>query len=205
MDWERPQRTGLPEAVQCESKSPEQIAAILEAAGERTLFLTRLSPEKRAVLSSALSYHAVSRTAVWGAIPALTRTGAVVVAAGTSDMPVAEEARQTLRFHGLDAPLLADIGVAGLWRLLARVDEIRQHRVVIAVAGMEGALFTVLAGLVAAPVIAVPASVGYGVASGGHAALTSALASCSPGVVTVNIDNGYGAACAALRILGPAQ
>jgi hypothetical protein len=124
-----------------------------------------------------------------------------VVCAGTSDLPVAREAARTLHFAGYDAPVIADVGVAGLWRLMQRIDEIRSFEVVIAVAGMEGALFSVLAGLVDAPVIAVPTSVGYGVAHGGHAALHSALASCATGIVAVNIDNGFGAAGAALRLL----
>ena len=114
---------------------------------------------------------------------------------------MAREAVRALAFAGYQAPLIADVGVAGLWRLMQRIDEIRSHRVVIAVAGMEGALFSVLAGLVAAPLIATPTSVGYGVAAGGRAALNSALASCAAGLTCVNIDNGFGAACAALRIL----
>jgi NCAIR mutase (PurE)-related protein len=101
--------------------------------------------------------------------------------------------------------VIADVGVAGLWRLLRRLEEIRAFKVVIAVAGMEGALFSVLAGLVEAPVIAVPVSVGYGVAAGGQGALSSALASCAPGLVTVNIDNGFGAACAAIKMLRVAR
>ncbi|MPT24476.1 MAG: nickel pincer cofactor biosynthesis protein LarB, partial [Starkeya sp.] len=135
---------------------------------------------------------------------ALSEARIAVVAAGTSDLPVAREVVRTLAFNGQGARLVADVGVAGLWRLMERIEEIRACRVVIAVAGMEGALFSVLGGLVAAPVIAVPTSVGYGVAEGGRAALTSALASCAPGVVAVNIDNGFGAACAALKMLGPA-
>jgi NCAIR mutase (PurE)-related protein len=110
----------------------------------------------------------------------------------------------TLAFHGYEAPIIADVGVAGLWRLMERLEEIRGFRVVIAVAGMEGALFSVLAGLLGAPVIAVPSSVGYGVAAGGHVALNTALASCAPGLVVVNIDNGFGAACAAIAMMGVA-
>jgi len=109
--------------------------------------------------------------------------------------------RASLAFAGYVAPIVADVGVAGLWRLMRRIDEIRAFRVVIAVAGMEGALFSVLSGLVEAPVIAVPTSIGYGVAAGGRTALDSALASCATGVVAVNIDNGFGGASAALRIL----
>ncbi|MBL8704068.1 MAG: AIR carboxylase family protein, partial [Rhodospirillales bacterium] len=107
----------------------------------------------------------------------------------------------TLRYYGVGVSEIADVGVAGLWRLTARLDEIRRHKVVIVAAGMDAALPSVLGGLVAAPVIAVPTSVGYGVAVGGQTALNAALASCAPGVTVVNIDNGYGAACAALRIL----
>ena len=129
------------------------------------------------------------------------KPGIGIVAAGTSDLPIAAEAARTLAFLGFDAPVIADVGVAGLWRLMRRLDEIRAHRVVIAVAGMEGALFSVLAGLIDAPVIAVPASVGYGVSAGGMAALHSALASCAPGVLTVNIDNGFGAAVAAVKMV----
>jgi len=114
---------------------------------------------------------------------------------------VAQEAVRTLRFQGQAALLVADVGVAGLWRLLARVEELRAMRVVIVAAGMDAALPSVVAGLVPGVVIAVPTSVGYGVAAGGHAALNALLASCAPGLLVVNIDNGYGAACAALRIL----
>jgi pyridinium-3,5-biscarboxylic acid mononucleotide synthase len=123
------------------------------------------------------------------------------VTAGTSDIPVAQEAARTLRFHGHEAANIPDVGVAGLWRLLARLEELRAMPVVIVAAGMDAALPSVVAGLVAGAVIAVPTSVGYGVAAGGRAALHAVLASCAPGLTVVNIDNGYGAACAALRIL----
>ena len=122
-------------------------------------------------------------------------------AAGTSDASVASEAARTLTFSGVKCQTIVDVGVAGLWRLEARLDEIRQADIVIAVAGMDAALVSVLGGLVAAPVIAVPTSVGYGVAAGGSAALHSSLASCAQGVTVVNIDNGFGAACAAVRML----
>ncbi|GLK72990.1 nickel pincer cofactor biosynthesis protein LarB [Ancylobacter dichloromethanicus] len=209
-DWQRAARTGLPEAVLCSAKSPAQLAEILAAARARSarLLLTRLEPAGFAALDaqarSGLDYDAASRTAVLGGPVPLAAASVAVVAAGTSDLPVAREAAQTLAFSGEASLLVADVGVAGLWRLMARIEEIRRFRVVIAVAGMEGALFSVLGGLVSAPVIAVPCSVGYGVAEGGRAALASALASCAPGVVAVNIDNGYGAACAALKMLGAA-
>jgi pyridinium-3,5-biscarboxylic acid mononucleotide synthase len=130
-----------------------------------------------------------------------------VIAAGTSDVYVSREAARTLRYYGQPNVEITDVGVAGLWRLLERIEEIRRMPVVIAVAGMDAALPTVLGGLVPSVVIGVPTSVGYGVASGGEAALRAMLASCAPGLVVMNIDNGYGAACAALRILraiGPA-
>ena len=205
LDWEREQRTGVAEAVLCDGKSAAQIEAILTAAGERRLLLTRLEEAKLAQISpprcAALDYDPLSLTAFHGKVAAPTRIGAGIVSAGTSDLPVAREAARCLAFAGYAAPVVADVGVAGLWRLMRRLDEIRSFKVVIAVAGMEGALFSVLAGLVDAPIIAVPTSVGYGVAVGGHTALNSALASCATGLVAVNIDNGFGGASAAIRIL----
>jgi len=124
-----------------------------------------------------------------------------VVAAGTSDASVAREAARTLTYYGESPAEITDVGVAGLWRLLERIEEIRTMKVVIAVAGMDAALPTVIGGLVAAPVIGVPTSVGYGASENGQTALKAMLASCSPGLTVTNIDNGYGAACAALRIL----
>ena len=208
LDWDREARTGTSEAVFCTGKSVAQIASVIESvrSQKRRILLTRLTPERFAALPegarAALDYEPISNTAIVGEIrTARDARSAVIVAAGTSDLPVAAEARRTLAFHGIDAPIIADVGVAGLWRVMKRLDEIRQFRVVIVVAGMEGALFGVVAGLVKAPVIAVPVSVGYGVGAGGHAALTAALASCAPGVVAVNIDNGFGAAIAATKIL----
>jgi NCAIR mutase (PurE)-related protein len=206
IDWPREQRTGIAEAVFCENKSAAQIAAVLRASGDRSMLLTRCSAEKVAVLPNdlraLLDHDPASLTAFYRhPEPPLAR-GPGIVCAGTSDLPVASEAQRTLAYHGYLAPLVSDVGVAGLWRLMKRIDEIRSFTIVIAVAGMEGALFSVLAGLVAAPVIAVPTSVGYGVAERGRAALGSALASCAQGLVSVNIDNGFGAACAALRVLG---
>ena len=125
----------------------------------------------------------------------------MVVSAGTSDVNVCKEVVRTLRYYGIECAEIYDVGVAGLWRLLDRVDDIRQYPVVIAVAGMDAALPSVLGGLVAGVVIAVPTSTGYGIAEKGQTALRAVLASCAPGVVVVNIDNGYGAACAALRVL----
>lgn len=213
LDWQREERTGTAEAVFCTGKTVEQITVLLESvrAAKRRILLTRLTPEcfgeLPASLQASLDYHAASATAVLGdtVSAASDASQVVIVAAGTSDLSVASEAARTLAFYGIEAPLIADVGVAGLWRLMKRIDEIRRFDVVIVVAGMEGALFGVVAGLVEAPVIAVPTSVGYGVGTGGHAALTSALASCAPGVVTVNIDNGFGAAIAATKMLKMAR
>jgi len=212
LDWERGARCGTSEAVLCEPKSAAQIDAIVAHAKalERCLLLTRLGPRKFSCLSAAtrdvLDYEASTRTAILGKLPPAVRTGRIaIVCGGTSDMPVAGEALRSLAFAGEKATLLADVGVAGLWRLMERLDEIRRHRVVIAVAGMEGALFSVLGGLVPCAVVAVPTSVGYGVSRGGRTALNAALASCASGLAVVNIDNGFGAAHAALRILGNVQ
>ena len=209
LDTLRAQRIGLPEAVYAAGKSVAQIAAILDGAraSGASLLLTRLDEAKATalppLLRDALDYDAVSRTAVLGGMPPLAGPARVaVVTAGTSDVPVAQEAARTLRFHGADSRRIADVGVAGLWRLLARLEDLRAMPVVIVAAGMDAALPSVVAGLVPGAVIAVPTSVGYGVAAGGHAALHALLTSCAPGLTVVNIDNGYGAACAALRILG---
>jgi NCAIR mutase (PurE)-related protein len=209
LDWERTGRTGTSEAVLCEPKSSAQIDAIVAHALEleRRLLFTRLGPGKFRRLSppsrEALDYDPETRTAILGGMPSARGVNRVaVVCGGTSDLAVAREAMRTLAFEGESGTLLADVGVAGLWRLQERLELIRQHRVVIAVAGMEGALFSVLAGLVPCAIIAVPTSIGYGVARGGRAALHAALASCASGLLVVNIDNGFGAAHAAMRILG---
>ncbi len=174
------------------------------------MLLTRLDAGKLAALPAQmrlwLDHDPVSQTAFLGPVPQPSGPPRIaVVTAGTSDVPVADEAVRTLRFQGETALRVVDVGVAGLWRLLDRVAELRAMRVVIVAAGMDAALPSVVAGLVPGLVIAVPTSVGYGVAAGGHAALNALLASCAPGLVVVNIDNGYGAACAALRILGTMQ
>jgi len=208
-DLRRAARIGLPEAVFCQGKSPEQIAAIV-AAAEGSLLLTRLDPAKMQALPTGsrakLDYDALSQTAILGEpVPAPRPARVGVVTAGTSDLPAATEAIRTLHFHGETALRVADVGVAGLWRLLARAEELRKLPVLIVAAGMDAALPSVLGGLVPGAVIALPTSVGYGVAAGGTTALHACLASCAPGIVVVNIDNGYGAACAALRILGSAS
>ncbi|GLQ56164.1 nickel pincer cofactor biosynthesis protein LarB [Devosia nitrariae] len=207
LDWQRTKRTSFPEAVFCSGKSVAQIEAIVQSATERQmpLLLTRLTQEVFSRLSpevqSVLARSDRSQTASSSVPPTTLQSGIGIVTAGTSDTPIAYEAAATLEFMGYAAPIVADVGVAGLWRLVSRLEEIRQFRVVIAAAGMEGALFSVLAGLIAAPVIAVPTSIGYGVSANGHAALSSALATCAPGVVVVNIDNGFGAAAAAIKMM----
>lgn len=207
-DFDRASRTGVGEAIYCAGKSVEQLNAFLgEWDNKRpAILLTRLSPEKATALTPAsdhsFDYDPISQTAVLGSLPLSRKVGVVIVTAGTSDVPVATEAARGLAVCGYQSRMVKDVGVAGLHRLLNRLDMLREARLIIAVAGMEGALFPVIAGLVQAPVIAVPTSVGYGVTAGGQAALNSALGTCAPGVLTTNIDNGFGAAMAAAKILG---
>lgn len=207
LDLDREARIGIAEAVFAAGKSVDQLTRIIAEDPARRRLFTRLAAEQYAALppdaATRLTYDPLSRTAVTGAVPAPTGpTRVAIVAAGTSDLPIVAEIEQTLRFHGQAATHFLDCGVAGLWRLLDQQTAIGRYPVVIAVAGMEGALFSVLGGLVRSALVAVPSSVGYGVADGGRAALFAALTSCAPGITVVNIDNGYGAACAALRILG---
>jgi NCAIR mutase (PurE)-related protein len=203
-DWEREGRTGLPEVVYAEGKSVAQLADILAAARARGqgLLATRLTAAKaRRLAAPDLDHDPVSRTAILGTLPDCDAGPVGIVAAGTSDLPVAQEAARAARFLGVETRVFADVGVAGLWRLQAILPDLAHCRLLIGVAGMEGALFPVLAGLVRQPVIAVPTSVGYGMAEGGRAALSTALAACAPGILVVNIDNGFGAAAAAAKIL----
>ena len=208
-DFGRGQRIGITEAVLCAGKSRAQIAEVIGQAAARQvpLLLTRLDAAVARDLQSELGvpfdYDPTSRTAIAGEWQRPAGPPQVaLVTAGTSDLPVAHEAMRTLAFHGVAAEWFVDCGVAGLWRLMRHEAALREHRVLIACAGMEGALFSVLAGLAPGVVIAVPTSIGYGIARHGETALHAALASCAPGVLVVNIDNGYGAACAALRVLG---
>lgn len=209
LDLDRGRRLGIDEAVLAEPKSVEQLVTILDLAHDegRSMLLTRLAPEQLTALPDGrrrdIDYDPVSRTGFFGDVAAPSGPPCIaVVCAGTSDRPVAAEAERTLAFAGAPHLSVSDVGVAGLWRLLERVDELRALDAVIAVAGMDGAMPTVVAGLVPGLVVAVPTSVGYGVAADGLPALHASLSSCAPGLVTVNIDNGYGAACAALRACG---
>ena len=208
LDFDRARRIGFGEAVLSDAKSLDQLIEVLERVDDasRSILLTRLSTSRFDALPKGfqrrMDYDPVSRTGFFGPTGNIASIAEIaVVAGGTSDVAVAREAVRTLAFQGHAATEIYDVGVAGLWRLQERLPEISRHRIVIAVAGMEAALPTVLAGLVPALVVAVPTSVGYGVSEGGEAALRSVLASCASGVVVVNIDNGYGAACAAMRAL----
>jgi hypothetical protein len=207
-DFARRGRIGLSEAVFCEGKSVDQIEHIVSLAEKRgdPLLLTRLSVETFAELDESLrrnlDFDPVSRTGLFGEYAAATAPATVaVVAAGTSDVPVVREASRTLAFYGEAADEYIDIGVAGLWRVIEKREQLDRYAAVIVVAGMDGALFSVIGGLIGSVVIAVPTATGYGAARDGVTALHSALASCAPGVVVVNIGNGYGGACAALRVL----
>ena len=215
LDLDRRRRLGLVEAVWGEHKSPAQIASIIKAmraAGELVL-VTRVSEEQVAAVLTLLGPEAAVLEGVWHHKEARCLTvsalpdpdpglGTVaILGAGSSDLAVASEAHLALACHRVASDLILDVGVAGLHRLLGRLAGLGRYRVLIVCAGMEGALPTVVAGLLPQPVIGVPVSVGYGVSKGGRAALQGMLASCAPGLTVVNIDNGYGAAMAALRIL----
>lgn len=208
-DYLRMDRIGLPESVFCDGKELDALNALLEELvqnAKHPILFTRLEPEKFDRLDSKFSKHldydVVSRTAYLHDIFPERIDGSVsIITGGTSDVPVAKEASRTLAYMGVRNELYADIGVAGLWRLQERFEEIADRDVIIAVAGMDAALASVIGGLTSKPVIAVPTSVGYGVATGGNTALNSMLASCASGLLVTNIDNGYGAACAACRII----
>ena len=206
IDHHRALRQGAAEVIYGAGKTPEQIVGILKALRARTekpILITRLSVEKAETVMKEvdITYHEDAKLAIAGDIPAPNGLGRVVVAAaGTSDLPVAEEAALTAEVLGSEVVRLYDVGVAGLHRLLSHAEELMQASVVIAVAGMEGALASVVGGLVDCPVIAVPTSVGYGASFGGVAALLAMLNSCASGVSVVNIDNGFGAGFLANRI-----
>jgi pyridinium-3,5-biscarboxylic acid mononucleotide synthase len=210
LDFARFQRRGYPVAVLCEPKSVDQVAAIATAIADHpdqvTLFTRASEEQAKAILGILPDAHwdQTARLLAWPATPPEPSGGQVLVlCAGTSDLPVAREALLTTRYLGRHADLIVDVGVAGLHRVLSRLDELRAARVIVVAAGMDGALPSVVAGLVSVPVIALPTSVGYGAAFGGLAPLLSMLNACSPGVAVVNIDNGYGAGHLAAQISAP--
>lgn len=206
VDHHRALRTGYPEAIYCEGKTPAQVASIAEKLAERNanLLATRATREVYEAVRSKLPdavYHELPRLIVIERRPGLRSDKIIaVVSAGTSDMPVAEEAAITAEVIGNKVERIYDVGVAGIHRLLAYGERIRAANVVIVVAGMEGALASVIGGLVDKPVIAVPTSVGYGAGFGGVAALLAMLNSCATGIGVVNIDNGFGAGYLASNI-----
>ena len=206
IDHHRALRQGHPEVVFCEGKTPEQVVAICErlAAASGSFLGTRANESAAERVKTRFPqavWNPLARTIHLSGREPATRTGPIlVVSAGTSDLPVAEEAAVVSEVFGHQVERLVDVGVAGLHRLLAANEQLERARVVIVVAGMEGALPSVVGGMVAVPVIAVPTSVGYGASFGGLAALLGMLNSCAAGVTVVNIDNGFGAAAAASRI-----
>ncbi len=199
VDMHRGIRQGAPEVIYGAGKTAEQTLGIIEAMqqnGQQTILITRLSSEAAERISAVydMDYRQEARAGVIGKMPAPDGIGRIVVATGgTSDIPVAEEAALTAEVHGNEVVRLYDVGVAGLHRMLAHMDEIMSASVIIAIAGMEGALASVIGGLADCPVIAVPTSVGYGASFHGVSALLSMLNSCASGVSVVNIDNGFGA------------
>jgi NCAIR mutase (PurE)-related protein len=200
IDSGRQERTGCPEVVYCMGKTVDQAEAIMARMREKGIPVlgTRAGPELAERITKGFAgaeYDPVARTLTIGSLyKAGERLGLVAVAAaGTSDLPAAAEAARTAEFFGSNVKLICDIGVAGIHRLFARLPELREARAIVAAAGMEGALAGVIAGLVSAPVIALPTSVGYGASFGGVSALLGMLTSCAPGISVVNIDNGFGA------------
>jgi NCAIR mutase (PurE)-related protein len=206
VDGHRSLRQGAAEVIYGAGKTAAQILAIAQTLldqGEKTVLITRISPEKAAFVQEKipLIYQEQGQIAVAGTMPKITGDGKILVATGgTSDIPVAEEAAVTAEALGNQVVRLYDVGVAGLHRTLSHLDDIMSAQVIIAIAGMEGALASVIGGLADCPVIAVPTSVGYGASFGGLSALLSMLNSCASGVSVVNIDNGFGAGFLASRI-----
>jgi NCAIR mutase (PurE)-related protein len=211
VDVDRAERTGDPEVVYGAGKTPEQVVALLRTLHERhpdrAVLATRLADEALDRVAAELPEAAldrVARAATLGRLP-VTRGTVAVIAAGTSDAPVAAEAALTIRVHGAGVERIDDVGVAGLHRLLAVRDRLAAADCLVVVAGMEGALPSVVGGLTGVPLVAVPTSVGYGASFGGLAALLGMLNSCAPGVTVVNIDNGYGAGVFAARVARRAE
>lgn len=207
LDLHRELRQGLPEAIYSESKTPEQVVSIAARLLDHTtapVLATRASPEVASALRQKweiAEYHPSARLVVLRAEKKKLPGRVTVVSAGTSDLPVAEEAIVTAEALGANVERITDVGVAGLHRLLNTQDRLHDTDVIIVVAGMEGALASLVGGITSAPVVAVPTSVGYGASFEGLAALLAMLNSCAAGVVVTNIDNGFGAAAFALRLL----
>ena len=206
VDLHRKMRQGVSEVIYGEGKTAEQIAGIVSAmceAGQGDILITRLSKEKAQLVAGVadIQYFDTARVGIVGSIPEPDGNGRILVATGgTSDLPVAEEAAITAEMLGNEVVRAYDVGVAGIHRTFAHIDDIMSANVIIVVAGMEGALASIIGGLAECPVIAVPTSVGYGASFGGLAALLSMLNSCASGVSVVNIDNGFGAGFLASRI-----
>lgn len=206
-DHGRTARIGLPEAVFCEGKSQAAIEALMLAFAKqsRPILFTRLTADVYQALPEMITkeydYHELSRTAYSATLESSGQGRVAVVSAGTADGSVTWEAIRTLEYLGVEHGIFEDNGVAGLWRLMDNLKHINACDVIIAVAGLDAALISVLGGLTAKPIIGVPTSVGYGLAKKGEAALASMLISCAQGVTVMNIDNGFGAACAAARIM----
>ncbi|MDC7952600.1 nickel pincer cofactor biosynthesis protein LarB [Liquorilactobacillus mali] len=206
IDTERNKRTGVPEIIYGEGKTAEQIIGIVEAMLEKqnNILVTRVDSQKAKEVRKSLPqlhYDEVSEMLLWEKNQVAKTIGKIaIVTAGTSDLKIAEEAAVTAEAFGNSVVRIYDVGVAGIHRLFARIDEIRAAQVVIVIAGMEGALASVVGGLVSSPVIAVPTSVGYGTAFNGMAALLTMLNSCATGITVVNIDNGFGAGYSASKI-----
>ena len=205
VDHHRALRQGLAESIFGPGKTPEQVVRIIAellAGGSDPVLLTRASPEQAAAATSAHGVASAGGSSLlWRACEPWRVSDVVVISAGTADQPVVEECALALRAFGFAPRQITDVGVAGLHRLLARLDDITIADAVVVVAGMEGALVSVIAGLTAAPVIAVPTSVGYGAGLDGVTALLAMHASCASGVSVVGIDNGFGAACAIARMM----
>ena len=203
-DHHRIERTGINEVIFALDKSIYEINYILKTINNNPILITKLEKSKyeNLELKHLIDYDQISLTGFFNfKKKRLIQNEISIVAAGTSDLNIATEAKRTLEFFGFAAEEIYDVGVAGLWRIMKKLDLIKKTKLSIVVAGMDGALPTVLTGLISKPVIAVPTSTGYGVADNGNTALKSMLTSCSPGMSVVNIDNGFGAACAAIRIL----
>ncbi len=207
IDYQRHERVGFPEVIFGASKTAEQLIDIIKDHQEnkRNAFITRVQKEKAMKLLEEFPagfYDRISGVFLVGKFPdQLDGDKVAVLSGGTSDQYLVDEIHYTLRFMGYDVARYQDVGVSGVHRLMDNIEELKKYKVLIVVAGFEGALPTVVGGLLPQPIVAVPASVGYGVGKGGKAALNAMLSSCANGVAVVNIDNGYGAAMAAYRIL----